>query len=146
MTCTFKFRISDSPLPADEIGDFEDLVKLDAEYFEGLSWGYTKMRSVCNQAFTLTAYINGVFAAGLTGRLYFSSKAAVSFYINSFAVKPCFQRLKVGVSMLRKLEDELGRRDVYHLTLHCSKQVKTFYVKNGFQIINKSPLLMEKII
>lgn len=142
----FNFKVACYPLNIKEISDFNEIVALDDVCFKELSYGFARLKLLCEQAFILTAYANDQFAGGLIGRVIFSELNVTSFYINSLAVHPNVQHVNLGSTLLRKLEDELSKRGIYHLTLHCSKRVKTFYLKNGFEVTKKQPLTMEKIL
>jgi len=123
------FGISDAPCSVDK-KTLKGICKLDKNCFGRTSWGATVIKNVLDQALTIAAYNEGEVVGAVSGRLFLSLHS-VTFYINSLAVEPAFQRKGLGSKLIQRLQEILVNAGVKRIVLFSLPESSKFYEKMG---------------
>ena len=133
----FKFKVIGIDIVPRTVNEeqLKEICALDSSAFGGKRWGKAYMRATLDQALTILCVRGKRIIGCLSGRLYVSTRG-VTFYINSVAVMPRYQRKGLGAQLLKKLESELRDVGVRYVTLFTLPESEGFYVRSGYVDVN----------
>lgn len=137
-----------SPFRSIPIDDLEGCYAIEQACFGKEAWPREPFMQTLRESAIMILFKNmkrDMILGFVTGRLFFSPKDEVCFYISFLEVLPEFQKKRIGTQLLGWLEDGLFHSGITKVFLNARAEVSAFYFKKGYSMSERwSENLYEK--